>query len=369
MPRGGVLEVDVVPQAQYRPDGRGSGWRCASWTAGPGITLDMAPRLFQPFVSSKETGLGLGPGYFPGALPRATAGGPGGRQPPRRRSPFHSAVASGGPPRELLTCLTRDGAVCRASWSSTTKPRSCTLSSEPFEASRILQGAHGLPRPAKGSNCSNKAKPHVVVLDIYLPDRSGHWRLSTNSRTTMPGTPRWIFITGHRQTRRHGHRSHRSLERSTTCSKPLELGGRSAANAVAAGRLQIRPLFAYAGGAFRKSTKLARSGRRASSVRCPAMQVCLQGPIGRVCHFRDVTVLLLGESGNRQRTGGAGPSINTAGRSTGPFPGHQLCRPSPDKPCWKASSLRPRKGCFYRRPTRKRIGKFEQCSGGTPFLV
>jgi two-component system sensor histidine kinase HydH len=57
MPRGGVLEVELA-QADT-PDGR-------SWVevrvmdSGPGITLDMAPRLFQPFVSSKVTGLGLG---------------------------------------------------------------------------------------------------------------------------------------------------------------------------------------------------------------------------------------------------------------------------------------------------------------------
>ena len=57
MPRGGVLELDVT-QA-HRPDGRN--WlEVKVMDTGPGITEDMKPRLFQPFVSSKETGLGLG---------------------------------------------------------------------------------------------------------------------------------------------------------------------------------------------------------------------------------------------------------------------------------------------------------------------
>lgn len=57
MPRGGALEIELAQV--HAPDGR----VCVEvrvLDSGPGITLDMAPRLFQPFVSSKETGLGLG---------------------------------------------------------------------------------------------------------------------------------------------------------------------------------------------------------------------------------------------------------------------------------------------------------------------
>jgi two-component system sensor histidine kinase HydH len=53
MPRGGRLEFAV---AQSEPDAVEVRVR----DTGPGISDDLLPRLFQPFVSSKETGLGLG---------------------------------------------------------------------------------------------------------------------------------------------------------------------------------------------------------------------------------------------------------------------------------------------------------------------
>ncbi len=53
MPRGGRLEVAVGPPADGQVE---VGVR----DTGPGISDDLLPRLFQPFVSSKETGLGLG---------------------------------------------------------------------------------------------------------------------------------------------------------------------------------------------------------------------------------------------------------------------------------------------------------------------
>ena len=57
MPRGGSLEVEVG-QA-HTADGRD--WvEVRVMDTGPGIAPDLAPRLFQPFVSTKETGLGLG---------------------------------------------------------------------------------------------------------------------------------------------------------------------------------------------------------------------------------------------------------------------------------------------------------------------
>ena len=53
MPNGGTLEVDA------RHEGNGH-VELRVQDTGPGITSEILPRLFQPFVSSKETGLGLG---------------------------------------------------------------------------------------------------------------------------------------------------------------------------------------------------------------------------------------------------------------------------------------------------------------------
>lgn len=52
MPRGGVLSVDLF--------GHGSQVELRVCDTGPGIAERLLPLLFQPFVSTKETGLGLG---------------------------------------------------------------------------------------------------------------------------------------------------------------------------------------------------------------------------------------------------------------------------------------------------------------------
>ncbi len=53
MPKGGTVEVTLHPAA--------NGWiEFRVIDSGPGISPQVLPRLFEPFVSSKETGLGLG---------------------------------------------------------------------------------------------------------------------------------------------------------------------------------------------------------------------------------------------------------------------------------------------------------------------
>lgn len=53
MPRGGVLEIVLGPPEHGQLE-------LHVLDTGPGIPAELLPRLFQPFVSSKETGLGLG---------------------------------------------------------------------------------------------------------------------------------------------------------------------------------------------------------------------------------------------------------------------------------------------------------------------
>ena len=53
MPRGGTLHIDL------RQAGPAQAELCVRDT-GPGIAVKVLPTLFQPFVSTKETGLGLG---------------------------------------------------------------------------------------------------------------------------------------------------------------------------------------------------------------------------------------------------------------------------------------------------------------------
>jgi two-component system, NtrC family, sensor histidine kinase HydH len=53
MPRGGTLEVTLAPAP-------GDLIELRVLDSGSGMSADLLPRLFEPFVSTKETGLGLG---------------------------------------------------------------------------------------------------------------------------------------------------------------------------------------------------------------------------------------------------------------------------------------------------------------------
>jgi two-component system sensor histidine kinase HydH len=53
MPQGGTLEVLLQRTAGGEAELRVQ-------DSGPGVPAEMLPRLFEPFVSTKETGLGLG---------------------------------------------------------------------------------------------------------------------------------------------------------------------------------------------------------------------------------------------------------------------------------------------------------------------
>jgi signal transduction histidine kinase len=57
MPRGGTLEMEV--RGPRPGDDKGYA-EVRVLDSGPGISAELLPRLFQPFVSGKETGLGLG---------------------------------------------------------------------------------------------------------------------------------------------------------------------------------------------------------------------------------------------------------------------------------------------------------------------
>jgi two-component system sensor histidine kinase HydH len=52
MPRGGVLEISLATARHFA--------EVRVLDSGPGISPEVLPRLFEPFISSKETGLGLG---------------------------------------------------------------------------------------------------------------------------------------------------------------------------------------------------------------------------------------------------------------------------------------------------------------------
>ncbi|MBY0460041.1 MAG: hypothetical protein K2V38_22220, partial [Gemmataceae bacterium] len=55
MPHGGTLTLDLRP-----PGGPGGAAELTVTDTGPGIRADILPRLFEPFATGKETGLGLG---------------------------------------------------------------------------------------------------------------------------------------------------------------------------------------------------------------------------------------------------------------------------------------------------------------------
>ena len=196
-------------------------------------------------------------------------------------------------------------------------------------------------------------KPHVVVLDIYLPDRSG-METYQQIRAFDARTP-VIFITGHGT-------ADMAIEAMKSGAfdyllKPLELGPLRDAvqRALQISRLTHTP-------AVLSESEEVSEQADALIGRCPAMQEVYKA-IGRVAS-QDVTVLLLGESGTGKELV-ARAIYQHSRRSTGPFLAIN-CAAIPDN-LLESELFGHEKGAFT-GADRKRIGKFEQCSGGTLFL-
>ncbi len=196
-------------------------------------------------------------------------------------------------------------------------------------------------------------KPHVVVLDIYLPDRSG-METYQQIRAFDARTP-VIFITGHGTT-------DTAIEAMKSGAfdyllKPLELAPLRDAvqRALQISRLSHTP-------AVLSEIEEAPEQGDLLIGRCPAMQEVYKA-IGRVAS-QDVTVLLLGESGTGKELV-ARAIYQHSRRSKAPFLAIN-CAAIPDN-LLESELFGHEKGAFT-GADRKRIGKFEQCSGGTLFL-
>jgi two-component system nitrogen regulation response regulator GlnG len=196
-------------------------------------------------------------------------------------------------------------------------------------------------------------KPHVVVLDIYLPDRSG-METYQQIRSFDARTP-VIFITGHGTT-------DTAIEAMKSGAfdyllKPLELAPLRDAvqRALQISRLSHTPAVL---------SEIEEVPEQADLLigRCPSMQEVYKA-IGRVAS-QDVTVLLLGESGTGKELV-ARAIYQHSRRSKAPFLAIN-CAAIPDN-LLESELFGHEKGAFT-GADRKRIGKFEQCSGGTLFL-
>jgi DNA-binding NtrC family response regulator len=223
---------------------------------------------------------------------------------------------------------------------------------------RAFRGEPGLQvlsasSASEGLDLFKLHRPHVVVLDIYLPDRPG-MEIYQQIRACDARTP-VIFITGHGTT----DTAIEAMKRGAFdyLLKPLEL---EALRDVVQRALQI--------------SKLSRTPAVLPEIedvpdqadvlvgRCPAMQEVYKA-IGRVAS-QDVTVLLLGESGTGKELV-ARAIYQHSRRSEGPFLAIN-CAAIPDN-LLESELFGHEKGAFT-GADRKRIGKFEQCSGGTLFL-
>ena len=196
-------------------------------------------------------------------------------------------------------------------------------------------------------------RPHVVVLDIYLPDRPG-METYQQIRASDARTP-VIFITGHGTV--------------DTAIEAIKLG----AFDYLLKPLELEPLR----DAVQRALQISRLSHTPAVLpeieevpeqadvlvgRCPAMQEVYKA-IGRVAS-QDVTVLLLGESGTGKELV-ARAIYQHSRRSHKPFLAIN-CAAIPDN-LLESELFGHEKGSFT-GADRKRIGKFEQCSGGTLFL-
>src|SRR5262245_53058889 len=195
--------------------------------------------------------------------------------------------------------------------------------------------------------------PEVVILDLNLPDQPG---LSTFARIRqIDARIPVIFITGHGTT----DLAIEAMKQGAFdyLLKPLELSQlrELVARAAESGRLMHTPaVVADEGPPPERADVLVG--------RCPAMQEVYKS-IGRVAST-DTTVLVLGESGTGKELV-ARALYQHSKRAGHPFLAIN-CAAIPEN-LLESELFGHEKGAFT-GADRKRIGKFEQCSGGTIFL-
>ncbi len=196
-------------------------------------------------------------------------------------------------------------------------------------------------------------RPDVIILDIRLPDHSG-LEVFRDLHTRDPRIP-VIFITsvGTAETAIDAMR----LGAYDYLVKPLDLDHLREVvyHAFAISRLMAVPAVVPEPGTEADRADLLIG-------RCPAMQQVYKS-VGRVAP-QDVTVLLRGESGTGKELV-ARAIYHYSRRSTGPFLAIN-CAAIPEN-LLESELFGHEKGSFT-GADRRRIGKFEQCNGGTVFL-
>src|SRR5438128_10194659 len=204
-----------------------------------------------------------------------------------------------------------------------------------------------------GLTLAREQRPDVIIFDVHLPDMTGLEALKT--LRAMDARSPVIFITGKSTTDTAIEAM--KLGAYDYLLKPLELA-------------QLRQVIDRAAEISRMSHVPAVVAEqevvddRADAIvgRCPAMQDVYKA-IGRVAN-QDVTALITGETGTGKELV-ARALYQHSRRAAGPFLAIN-CAAIPDH-LLESELFGHEKGAFT-GADRRRIGKFEQCSGGTIFL-
>lgn len=206
---------------------------------------------------------------------------------------------------------------------------------------------------AEAEQLVTNRRPDAIVLDLHLPDATGlqtfHKLRAIDQRTPI------ILITGHGTTDLAIEAI--KLGAFEYLLKPLELAQirNLVQSAIHSSQLMRMPA------ALPEDSATPSSGDQLIG-ECPAMQELYKG-IGRVA-AQDVTALLLGESGTGKELV-ARAIYQHSHRADKPFLAIN-CAAIPEH-LLESELFGHEKGAFT-GADRKRIGKFEQCHGGTIFL-